>query len=156
MLLNLMEVKDVEISNYFDLFLSPNKVIYESIMKGQALEFNGKKLNKGKVWDMLEKPALYHKLIKKIESLPALIKQLYFLKMSEEDLSSFLWLFYWNKNSRVVLSNKTKQRIKRDNEVYIYSEDSKSRFDFLKSVEAVLDSKFVAKAMRNSESAGYQ
>lgn len=130
------------------LFLIPEEFLFERLMEDKPLSVGGMAVNKQKLFELLDKPAGYHLLSRKINEV--LEKQLWFgsSQLPNYSRERFLEFYEVHEDGNINLKEEEKEKIKSSNETYVSKEKSKETYNFFSDLCKLLnDSKFVANEM---------
>lgn len=128
------------------LFINPENLMFNKVMEGKTNDINGLKVNKEKLFELLEKPEGYYPFIDKIKkiiaSLVALSESKYSKAFKGKSIPGILGLFSFDNYNEISIKSETLDQVKVLYE--IYAETSESIVSFLAATE-------LCKFLNNSE-----
>lgn len=129
-----------EEDNFSELFLQPKTFLFKALMKDKPSSLGGMPLSKEKLYDIIEKPSGFERLISKIQGLDEMVKTIpnYYKFKFTDSLDSFLDYFTFLKG-KIKMTNETVQRIKYANEIYVSKESSKKIYTFINKLKDVFN-----------------
>ena len=135
---NKMGIGTFEKKNFLDFFVFPEEFLYESIMANKPLEIAGIPVNKQKLFQLLQLPDGYYKLIADIKAFQARVGQPQFLGKGYT-IETFLDWFEFDKNDNIQLKQEYRKSLLKENQKLIRSEEAKNLFNFLTELSTVLN-----------------